>query len=231
MFRISRACANRTEQEKYPMGLLSKLFGGKSANPNAARAEIERRMDAAIASNASDGEGLFMSVVGATRFFQPAQIVQDSEMRARLLSDPVLFELAMFRIFSADSYMFVKHPQHREKYVQFLYAQTFALFQPFLGLDSDSLAEVMNNRMALYGKTFAGGGEPMSNLMQLTQIIGDTVANGTPRTGLYSRPPSFGSVFDSFAVQTGLTTWEAKVLPIVCQGLDSFVGISRSNGL
>jgi hypothetical protein len=229
--RIWRACANRNEHEKYPMGLLSKLFGGKTANPNTARAEIDRRMDAAIASKSSDGEGLFMTVVGATRFFQPAQIVQDSETRARLLSDPVLFELAMFRIFSADSYMFVKHPQYRDRYVQFLFAQTVALFQPFLGLDDDSLAEVMNDRMALYGETFARGGEPMSNLMQLTQIIGDTVANGAPRTGLFSRPPSFEDIFDYLAVQMGLTKWDTKVLPIVCQGLDSFVVISRSNGL
>ena len=213
------------------MGFLSKLFGGKNANPNTARAEIERRMDAAIANKSSDGEGLFMTVVGATRFFQPVQLVEDEEKRADLLTDSVMFELAMYRIFSADSYMFAKHPQYRERYVQFFYAQAVALFQPYLALDATSLAEVMNDRMTLYGEALTSGEGPVASLMLLTQMIGDTVANGTPRTGFFSRPPAFGDAFDKFAIQKGVTSWETKVLPIVCRGLDSFVEISRSNGL
>lgn len=210
------------------MGFLSNLFKRPDAQPtNSARAEIEKRMEAVSAGKAPIGELLFMGVVGVSKFFRPVFAFPDPEKERRYLSDHVLYELAMFRIFGADHYIIRKHPDLRGRLGEFLRRQTAMLFGPCLGINGNEIIRIVDDRTDFYDDIFLKVGDPVVNLMALRDCILDTAANGAVRSGKQVADLGPTDALDRFTLDAGLTAWETNFLPVVCDTIDEVAKLSR----
>ena len=207
------------------MGFLSKLFDSPR---NTARKEIEKRIELMGNGQSTGGEVLLTCVIGPATSFIPTFIDNDSKKKQQYLSDEVLYELAVYRLFRADCYIFLKYEDLRERYMQFLFRETAKLFSSHIRLSENALGSIINDRLAVYGDMFAKNSEPMNFFDILIQAIADTVASGEPREGLMDRPPLFLDALDVFAIKSALVSWVTNFLPIVCESLDNIARVSRS---
>ena len=207
------------------MNLLSRLF---SKPKPSARAELQKRLDALERGRCQPGEALFASVLAPAERFRPAFLATSPDKEEKYLSDGVLFELAAYLLCRVDSYLFQRHPNLRERYVPFLFRETAALFREPLGVTDDYFADLMNDRMVVYGKLISERKDAKDFHDTIVAAIEDTISNGSPQTRICDRPPCFGSALDIFTFNNALLHWELNYIPIVHKALDEAAQISNA---
>ena len=211
------------------MGILNKLFSKRSPRlpSGAVRQHLTSEIERMERNELTFKDSFTLCVYGPLESFASRGDQPTQELSA-YTSDTGLFELACYTHTCCDVWLFAHAPDLRFRLMPLLSARFASIFQSTLGLSDEALGDLVNDRMAVYGKLFAARSDVRDIHFQLTLTMHNSVKRGFPYKNATNDIPLVDAFLD-FTLKTELIAWDTRFLPDTNDALQQAVDKLRSN--